>query len=132
MARSTPRGTPLSSASPTMKLTSLQSNSRPPQLPSRCTVGQNTLVRTPRNVSLSLIIPVANSVVTVHCRTVVGTNKTLSFDFDSSHDAPVFCQRFPSEFEELHLIVGKHLKNERKKNCKLTKDKKIKSQTHLS
>lgn len=39
MARSTPRGTPLSSLSPTMKLTSLQSKSRPPQLPSRCTVG---------------------------------------------------------------------------------------------
>lgn len=38
MARSTPKGTPLSSASPTTKLTSLQSNSLPLQVPSRCTV----------------------------------------------------------------------------------------------
>lgn len=43
MALSTPSGTPLSSASPTMKLTSRESNNLPPQLPSRCTVTQSGL-----------------------------------------------------------------------------------------
>lgn len=38
MARSTPKGTPLSSPSPTTKLTSLQSNNLPLQVPSRWTV----------------------------------------------------------------------------------------------
>lgn len=106
MALSTPSGTALSSASPTTKLTSRESNSRPPQLPSRCTERQSS----PALVTEASAEPHSArrlcqkaGAFTVDPRSVVGVEEAVTFDLDPSHDPTVVHQILSFKLQQFHL-----------------------------
>lgn len=117
MALSTPKGTPTSSDSPTTKVTSRESNKRPPHHPWKCTEEQkpDSINSVPKGAVImwmhflwitATFWTFKISRRTMYCGPFVRIVIAFAFDLYSPHDPSIFCKLLPSEAQQLNLVVG--------------------------
>lgn len=112
MALSTPKGTPTSSDSPTAKVTSRESNSRPPHQPFKCTDAQQTKQHCDPNGhciqngqrSCMHYLGITNTSgtfrivqLTVDSGAFIWIAVAFTSDLYSPHDPTIFCKLLPLE-----------------------------------